>query len=89
MLDQIELVFDWFKSFNLKIKPKMLLFQASVNFLGHILRAIKRLASGKECQGIAFIPRFGILLSLVYPKLCSCDQMLTPTYWSNQHQEDT
>ena len=38
MLDQIELVFNWLKSFNLKIKPKKCyFFQASVIFLGHIL----------------------------------------------------
>ena len=40
MLDQIKLVFNWLKSFNLKIKPKkMLFFQASVVFLGHVLSA--------------------------------------------------
>ena len=48
----------------------------------------KGLASAKECQGVAFIPRFGILLSLFYPKLCLHGQMITPTNWSNQHQED-
>ena len=38
MLDQIELVFSWLKSFNLKIKlTKCYFFQASVIFLGHIL----------------------------------------------------
>ena len=40
MLDQTKLVFDWLKSFNLKIKPKQCyFFQASVIFLGHILSA--------------------------------------------------
>ena len=38
MLDQVKLVFSWLKAFNLKIKPKKMLFsQASVIFLGHIL----------------------------------------------------
>ena len=39
MLDQIELEFNWLKSFNLKIKPKCYFFQARVIFLGHILSA--------------------------------------------------
>ena len=41
MLDQIKLVFNWLKSFNLKIKPKncYFFFQASVIFLGHVLSA--------------------------------------------------
>ena len=39
MLDQIELVFNWLKSFNLKIKLKNVIFQASVIFLGHVLSA--------------------------------------------------
>ena len=40
MLDQMELVFSWLKSFNLKIKPKKsYFFQASVIFLGHVLSA--------------------------------------------------
>ena len=39
MLDQIELVFSLFQSLNLKIKPKIVIFQASVIFLGHILLA--------------------------------------------------
>ena len=39
MLDQTELVFNQLKSFNLEINPKMLLFQASVIFLGHVLSA--------------------------------------------------
>ena len=40
MLDRIKLVFNQLKAFNLKIKlKKMLLFQASVIFLGHILSA--------------------------------------------------
>ena len=38
MLDQIELVFDRLKQFNLKIKPKKCqFFNTSVLFLGHIL----------------------------------------------------
>ena len=40
MLDRIELVFSWLKSFNLKIKlKKCYFFQASVIFLGHVLSA--------------------------------------------------
>ena len=40
MLDQIELVFDRLKQFNLKIKPKKCqVFNNSVLFLGHILLA--------------------------------------------------
>ena len=40
MLDQIELVFDRLKQFNLKIKPqKCQFFNTSVLFLGHILSA--------------------------------------------------
>ena len=40
MLDQIELVFDRLKQFNLKIKPKKCqFFDTSVLFLGHILLA--------------------------------------------------
>ena len=40
LLDCIELVFSWFKSFNLKIKPKKCyFFQTSALFLGHILSA--------------------------------------------------
>ena len=38
LLDRMELVFSWLKSFNLKIKPiKSYFFQASVIFLGHVL----------------------------------------------------
>ena len=40
MLDQIKLVFNWLKSFILKIKPKICyFFPASLVFLGHILSA--------------------------------------------------
>ena len=40
MLDQIELIFDRLKQFNLKIKPKKCqFFNTSVLFLGHILSA--------------------------------------------------
>ena len=40
MLDQIELVFDRLKQFNLKIKPKKCqFFDTSILFLGHILSA--------------------------------------------------
>ena len=71
MLDQIELVFNWLKSFNLKIKPKKCyFFQASMVCLAHVLSAdgisanpekvdkSERLAGAKECQGITFIPSF-------------------------------
>ena len=64
--------------------------------MGHVLSAdcnifqprkgwqSKRLASSKECQGITFIPRFGILLLPVYFQLCSCEakhlhQLVGPT----------
>ena len=40
MLDQIELVFNRLKQFNLKIKPKKCqFFNTSVLFLGHVLLA--------------------------------------------------
>ena len=39
MLDQIKLVFNWLKAFNLKIKQKCYFFQASVIYLGHVLLA--------------------------------------------------
>ena len=40
MLDQIQLVFDRLKKFNLKIKPKKFqFFSTSVLFLGHVLSA--------------------------------------------------
>ena len=40
MVDHIEIVFNWLKSFNLKIKPrKCLLSQYSVVFLGYVLSA--------------------------------------------------
>ena len=40
MFDQIELVFDRMKQFNLKIKPKKCqFFDTSILFLGHILSA--------------------------------------------------
>ena len=40
MMDQIELVFDRLKQFNLKIKPKKYQFlNTSVLFLGHVLSA--------------------------------------------------
>ena len=40
MLDQIQLVFDRLKKFNLKIKPKKCqFFSTSVLFLGHVLSA--------------------------------------------------
>ena len=48
ILDQIELVFNWLKSFNLNIKPKnCYFFQASVIFLGHILSA-NRISANPE-----------------------------------------
>ena len=109
MLDWIQLVFIWLKSFNLKIKPKNVInwnqakkcyFLGQCDFSGSCLVSqwnicqprkgwqSNRLANAKECQWIAFIPRFGILLLPVYPKLCLHRQMLTPTYWSNEHKED-
>ena len=40
MLDRVELVFQWLKAFNLKVKPKKsFFFQDEVNFLRHILSA--------------------------------------------------
>ena len=39
MLDCIELVFKWLEEFNLKIKPKNVIFQCSIVFLGHVLSA--------------------------------------------------
>ena len=39
MLDQIELVFNWLKSFNLKSKPKNATFFSLVIFLGYVLLA--------------------------------------------------
>ena len=40
MFDCIQLVFDWLKKINLKIKPtKCLFFSTSVLFLGHVLLA--------------------------------------------------
>ena len=47
MLDQIELVFNQLKSFNLKIKPKNVIFQAIIIFLGHILSA-NRISANPE-----------------------------------------
>ena len=47
----------------------------------------KRLASVIECQGITFIPRFGILVLTVYPKLCSCGQVSQSFDWSEKCQE--
>ena len=49
MLDQIKLVFNWLKAFNLKIKPKKCyFFQASVIFLGHILSVTEFLPTKKR-----------------------------------------
>ena len=99
MLDHIELVFRQLTSFNLKTKPKKCyFFQASMIFLGYIISQQnicqprkgwqnKRLASAKECQGIAFITRFSILLPPVYPKLCLHGQMSSPTNRSNKFQK--
>ena len=39
MSDHIQLVSNQLRSFNLKIKPKVLFFQASIIFLGHIFSA--------------------------------------------------
>ena len=48
MLDQIELVFNRLKQYNLKIKPKKCqFFDTSVLFLGHILLA-KRISPNPE-----------------------------------------
>ena len=50
MLDQIELVFSWLKSFNLKIKPKKCyFFQASV---GHILSADRISANPEKVEKV-------------------------------------
>ena len=38
-MDWIELVFNQLKSFNLKIKPKSVIFPGQHDFLGHILPA--------------------------------------------------
>ena len=93
MLDQIELVFSQLKAFNLKIKPKKCyFFQARVIFLGHILSAdgisanpekVEGLASAKQCQGTALIPRLGILLLPVHTKFCTHSQMSTSVSRSN------
>ena len=47
MLDKIELVFNWLKSFNLKIKPKNVTFSGQHNFSGHILSA-DRISANSE-----------------------------------------
>ena len=53
MLDQMELVFSWLKSFNLKIKPKKsYFFQASVIFLGHILLADRISANPEKVEKV-------------------------------------
>ena len=49
MLDWMELVFNWLKSFNLKIKlKKCYFFKPSVVFLGHILSADEISATQKR-----------------------------------------
>ena len=99
MLDHIELMLSWLKSFNLKIKPKKwYYFQASmisgsclVSWLDICQPRIgwqsKGLASAKECQGIPFIPRFGILLPPVHPELSLHGQVSSWIHWSDKCQE--
>ena len=49
MLDQIELVFDRLKQFNLKIKPKKCqFFNTSVLFLGHVFQPMVFLLTQKK-----------------------------------------
>ena len=67
VVDQIDLVFNRLKQFNLKIKPKNVSFYTSVPNLGHILldggisanpeKAAKELAHGKNHQWGAFYYR--------------------------------
>ena len=39
MLDHIELLFNWLKSFNLKINQNMVFYPGQHDFMGHILSA--------------------------------------------------
>ena len=49
MLDQIHLVFDRLKKFNLKIKPKKCqFFSTSVLFLGHVLLTAKGISANPD-----------------------------------------
>ena len=49
----MELVFNWLKSFNLKIKPKKsYFFQASVIFLGHVLSAGRISANPEKVEKV-------------------------------------
>ena len=53
MLNQMELVFSWLKSFNLKSKPKKsYFFQVSVIFLGHILSADEISANPEKVEKV-------------------------------------
>ena len=100
MLDQIEMVFNQLKYFNMKIKPKNITFSGHCDLSwSHLISwwnfcqptkswESKRLACAKECHGIIFIPWFGILLPMVHSELHSCGLVLAPIDRSNQHQED-
>ena len=57
MLDQIELVFDGLKQFNLRIKPKKCqFFNTSVLFLGHVLLANGISANPKKVEKVKTWP---------------------------------
>ena len=57
MLDQIELVFNWLKSFNLKNQAKkVLFFQTSVIFLGHIFSADGISANSEKVDKLRDLP---------------------------------
>ena len=57
MLDQIELVFNRLKQYNLKIKPKKCqFFDTSVLFLGHILSAKGILANPEKVEKVKTWP---------------------------------
>ena len=57
ILDQIELVFDRLKQFNLKIKPKNCqFFYTSVLFLGHVLLANGISANWEEVEKVKTWP---------------------------------
>ena len=89
MLDQIELVFNCLKSFNLKIKPnKCYFFQASVIF--HVLSANGISANPEKADKVKDRPvpknakELHSFLGLAsyyhqfYSDLCSCGQVFTP-----------
>ena len=59
MLDQIKLVFDRLKQFNLKIKPKKCqFFITSLLFLGHILLADGPSANPEKVENIKEVQSF-------------------------------